>query len=76
MIDNMADMENMEVIKPGYIEKRRIKAYILGVKLRNFNMMNEYNQLDNAFQNTWHAMYSDDEVVQKIVQLRNTNQTV
>lgn len=52
MIDNMADMENMEVIKPGYIEKRRIKAYILGVKLRNFNMMDEYTQLDNAFQNT------------------------
>ena len=36
MLDNMSDMQRMETIKPGYIEKRRIKAYILGVKLKNF----------------------------------------
>ncbi len=34
MLDNMQRMSEMENMKPGYIEKRRIKAYILGVKLR------------------------------------------
>ena len=34
MLDNMRRMSEMEKMKPGYIEKRRIKAYILGVKLK------------------------------------------
>jgi len=50
MLDNMSDMQRMETIKPGYIEKRRIKAYILGVKLRNFGMFEDYARLEYAFQ--------------------------
>ena len=29
MLDNMKDMKQMEKIRPGYTETRRIKAYIL-----------------------------------------------
>lgn len=50
MLHNMSDMKTMEIIKPGYIEKRRIKAYILGVKLKNFGMSEEYADLQAAFQ--------------------------
>ncbi|NRH20952.1 hypothetical protein HOO68_02830 [Candidatus Gracilibacteria bacterium] len=66
MLDNMSDMKSMESIKPGYIERRRIKAYILGVKLKNFGMLSEYTQLEYAFQGTGYRMYTDDEVSHKI----------
>lgn len=36
MLNNMSDMEQMEKIKPGYTETRRIKSYILWVKLKAF----------------------------------------
>ncbi len=36
MLNNMIDMREMEKKKPGYINKRHIKAYILMVKMRNF----------------------------------------
>jgi hypothetical protein len=49
MLHNMSDMSAMEITKPGYIEKRRIKAYILGVKLKNFGMFEEYADLQAAF---------------------------
>lgn len=66
MLHNMSDMHAMEIKKPGYIEKRRIKAYILGVKLRNFEMTDDYEQLEYAFQWTGHRMYTDEEVSQHI----------
>ncbi len=46
----MRDMEAMELEKPGYIETRRIKAYILGVKLKTFGMHSEFAELEKAFQ--------------------------
>ncbi|MBP9779433.1 hypothetical protein KBD33_02280 [Candidatus Gracilibacteria bacterium] len=64
MLDNMSDMEKMEKREPGYIEKRRIKAYILGVKFKNFgNMEDEYAELENAFQKKGYTMLQDYEVL-------------
>lgn len=70
MLHNMLDMEQMEAKKPGYREKRRIKAYILGVILRNLNMTEEYAQLESAFRIAWSTMYSDEEAVNKIAELQ------
>ncbi len=50
MLHNMRDMDEMEKKKPGYIETRRIKAYILGVKLKTFGMHSEFAELEKAFQ--------------------------
>lgn len=69
MLDNMSDMEAMEKIKPGYTEKRRVKAYILWVKLKNFGMTEEYAELLQAFENAWKAMYTDVEVLLRLKDL-------
>lgn len=66
MLNNMSDMAEMEKKKPGYIERRRIKAYILGVKLRNFGLKDEYAELQGAFQCAWYNMYDDAEVHAKL----------
>ena len=50
MINNMKDAWEMERMKPGYIQKRRIKAYLLSVKLRNFGLNEEFSELVRAFQ--------------------------
>jgi hypothetical protein len=65
MLDNISDMEEMEKRKPGYTEKRRVKAYILWVKLKNFGMMREYAELENAFQEKGSSMLKDFEVLSK-----------
>lgn len=63
MLDNMWDMKIMEKRKPGYIEKRRIKAYILWVKLKNFGMDSEYSELQWAFSEAWFTMLQDSDVL-------------
>lgn len=70
MLHNMSDMESMEARKPGYIEKRRIKAYILWVKLKNFGLVQEFAELQKAFQDVWYQMYTDGEVMARIQNAR------
>lgn len=65
MLNNMSDMEDMEKKKPWYIERRRIKAYILWVKLRNFWLKDEYSRLQWAFKKAGYMMYTDAEVLTK-----------
>lgn len=62
MYDNMGDMAERERDRPGYTEKRRIKAYILGVKLREYKMKDEYRRLEDAFQKAGSSMLSDTKV--------------
>lgn len=61
MLNNMSDMEQMEKIKPGYTETRRIKSYILWVKLKAFWMYDEISLLQKAFlkSNTPMLTYAD-----------------
>lgn len=68
MLHNMLDMKEMEIKKPGYSEKRLVKAYLLGVALRKHGMWHEYNQLDHAFWMTWLQMYSDIDAINVITQ--------
>lgn len=68
MLANMSDIVDMERRQPGYTEKRRIKAYILGVKLRNFGMEPEYAQLQKVFQRVGMRMYTDPEALAKFSQ--------
>jgi hypothetical protein len=63
MLDNMRDMEEMELRKPGYKEERRIKAYILGVKLQYYGMQAEYIELQNAFHEAVTRMLTDADVI-------------
>lgn len=64
MIDNIRDIPEMPEGKRSlYAEKRRIKAYILGVKLRNFGMGNAYSELETAFQKVELMMYTDSEIL-------------
>ncbi len=62
MYDNMGDMAAREQERPWYTQKRRIKAYILGVKLREYKMKDEYKRLEEAFHHAGSSMLSDDEV--------------
>jgi len=50
MHNNMRDTWEMERLKPGYLQKRRIKAYLLSVKLKNFGMDDYLSYLVQAFQ--------------------------
>jgi hypothetical protein len=63
MLHNMSDMHQMG---SEYIQKRRIKAYILWVKCKVFWLQDEYADLQLAFQNTGYAMYTDAEVFTEI----------
>lgn len=66
MLHNMRDMEWMEKKKPWYIKTRRIKAYILWVKLKSYGMDSEFSELENAFQKTWYTMLTHNTVLQHL----------
>lgn len=62
VLDNMTDMKKREETKPWSIKKRRIKAYILWIKLKNLWMMDEYSRLSKAFSDAGYTMLQDAEV--------------
>jgi hypothetical protein len=59
----MEDILDREEAKPGTVQKRRIKAYILGCKLKYYGMNHEYSQLAKAFIDIGSSMIRDDEVI-------------
>lgn len=71
MFNNMSDMVEMDKKKPGYIETRRIKAYILSVKLKHFGMLDELHDLEFAFQKYWYSAMTDSEVNRKLRDIKN-----
>ncbi len=62
MLKNMGDMEEMEKIKPGYVQTRRIKAYILWVTFKSLGMTSEYARLVQEFDKYRLLMITDAEV--------------
>jgi hypothetical protein len=63
MLDNMDTIALMEKAKSGYIQTRRIKAYILWVKLKNLGMWDEYNELEATLTQQWVKMISENELI-------------
>lgn len=66
MVNNISDMRQMEARKSGYIETRRIKAYILMVKLKNFWMWDQLIELQEAFERQDCSPLTDAEVTVRL----------
>ncbi len=66
MIENVSDLEEMEKQKPWYTQKRRVKAYILWVKFKNYGMVSEYDELEQALQSKGTSMLTDTEVIRML----------
>lgn len=73
MTNNMLDMTEMEAKKPWYAETRRIKAYILSVKLKHYAMWHELKTLSDAFETQWQNMMTDAEMTMRIERIQGNN---
>lgn len=63
MLHNMLDMEEMDKKKPGYIQTRRIKAYILWAKLKAKGMDAEYAEISRRFNNAGFRMLTHADMI-------------